>query len=75
MTNEGSAAALGVDPAGEVRRIMALRPEKVTMDDPPFERVNLKTYAIMEQLLARDYRLAFAMRTGYRRRLVYRRSD
>ena len=32
-------------------------------------------YAIMEQLLARDYRLAFAMRTGNRRRLVYRRSD
>ena len=75
MTNEGSAAALGVDPAREVRRIMALRPEKVTMDDPPFERVNLKTYAIMEQLLARDYRLVFAMRTGNRRRLVYRRSD
>jgi hypothetical protein len=75
MTNEGSAAALGVDPAGEVRRIMALRPEKVTMDDPPFERVNLKTYAIMERLLAREYRLVFAMRTGNRRRLVYRRRD
>ncbi len=75
MTNEGSAAALGVDPSVEVRRIMALRPETVTMDDPPFERVNRKTYAIMQQELARHYRRSFAMRTGDRQRLVYRRID
>jgi hypothetical protein len=75
MTNEDSQEALGVDPSGEVRRIMALRPETVTMDDPPFERVNQQTYAIMQQELARHYRLAFAMPTGDRRRLVYRRID
>jgi hypothetical protein len=75
MTNEGSAAALGVDPSVEVRRIMALRPETVTMDDPPFERVNRTTYAIMQQELARHYRRSFAMRTGDRQRLVYRRID
>lgn len=75
MTNEGSAMALGVDPRREVQRIMALRPETVTMDDPPFERVNEKTYAIMQQELALHYRLAFAMRTGDRRRLVYKRLE
>ena len=75
MSNEGSASALGVDPSLEVRRIMALRPETVTMDDPPFERVNQATYQIMKQELARHYRLAFAMRTGDRRRLVFRRVD
>ncbi|GAC1575137.1 MAG: hypothetical protein NVS3B5_05950 [Sphingomicrobium sp.] len=75
MMNEGSAAALGVDPNQEVRRIMGLRPETVTMDDPPFERVNRATYAIMEQELARHYRLDFTMRTGVRRRLVYRRAS
>ena len=53
MTNEGSATALGVDPSVEVRRVMASRPETVTMDDPPFERVNQKTYAIMQEELAR----------------------
>ena len=73
MTNEGSKAALGVDPAAEVRRIMALGPETVTMDDPPFERVNQVTYQIMRDELARHYRLSFAMRTGDRQRLVYRR--
>ena len=73
MSNEDNSSALGVDPVVEVRRIMAMRPETVTMDDPPFERVNQRTYAVMRQLIARDYRLVMAFPTGDRHRLVYRR--
>jgi len=75
MANENSARALGVDPADEVRRILAQRPETIVMDDPPFERVNETTYAIVRQEVARHYRRTFVMHTGDRDRLVFRRID
>ena len=75
MANEASVRALGVDPSREVRRIMAMRPETVTMDYPPFERVNQQTYNIMEHELMSHYALVFSMRTGDRQRLVYRRRE
>jgi hypothetical protein len=74
--NEASAAGLGIDPTLEVRRIMASRPSVVMIEDPPFERVNRATYAIVRDELARHYRRTFDLPTGRRRhRLVYRRVD
>jgi len=75
MANENSARALGIDPAAEVRRILAQRPETIVMDDPPFERVNETTYAIVRQEVARHYARSFSMRTGDRDRLVFRRRN
>jgi hypothetical protein len=72
--NEASSAGLGVDPAAEVRHIMASRPTTVVLEDPPFERVNRATYAIVRAELARHYRQSFDLATGKRRhRLVFRR--
>ncbi|MEO5640469.1 MAG: glycosyltransferase family 39 protein, partial [Sphingomicrobium sp.] len=74
--NEASAAGLGVDPSVEVRRIMASRPVTVVIEDPPFERVNRATYAIVRAELAAHYRPTFDLVLGKRRhRLVYRRID
>jgi hypothetical protein len=73
MANEASVAALGVDPSTEVRRIMATRPTAVVLDDPPFERGNHETYAIVLAELALHYDRVLALRTGkHRLRLVYR---
>jgi hypothetical protein len=74
--NEASSAGLGVDTAAEVRRIMAGRPTTVVIEDPPFERVNRATYAIVRAELARHYRQSFDLATGKRRhRLVFRRTN
>ena len=73
MANESNPAALGVDPAAEVRRILARRPETIVLDDPPFDRGNRTTYAIVRAELVRHYRLTLSVATGERHRLVYRR--
>ncbi|WP_114228090.1 MULTISPECIES: glycosyltransferase family 39 protein [Sphingomonas] len=75
MENENSARALGVAPTVEVRRILAQRPATIVMDDPPFERVNSTTYAIVRAEVARHYVETFRMHTGDRNRLVFTRKD
>lgn len=75
MENENSARALGIDPAQEVRRILAQRPAKIVMDDPPFERVNRTTYAIVRAEVARHYVRTFRMHTGDRDRVVFTRTN
>ena len=75
MGNEASTGALGVDPGAEVRRIMAQRPTTVVLDDPPFDRGNRATYAIVRAALAAHYALSFQLRTGQRYRQVYRLRD
>ena len=75
MANEADIRALGVDPSAEVTRIMALRPATVVLDDPPFDRGNRATLAIVHAALAAHYALSFQLRTGQRYRQVYRLRD
>jgi hypothetical protein len=76
MRDEASAAAQGVDPAQEVRRILADRPP-VIIDEALVDRSgNPVTHALVRQALARDYVLTarVASEAG-RAQLVYRRRD
>lgn len=58
LTNPTEAPALGVDPVAETRRILATHPGAiVTSDRPLIPRVSPATHALVEQALARDYRL------------------
>jgi 4-amino-4-deoxy-L-arabinose transferase-like glycosyltransferase len=52
------AHAIGVDPAAEVRRILALRPRAITISDTDVRPPNRETFAIMRTALKRDYQLA-----------------
>jgi hypothetical protein len=71
--DEDSANAIGVDPAGEVRRILATRPEVIVDDAPAYEFGNPETRALVESALAGDYHLEAQVKTGDARyRLVYR---
>ena len=71
--DEDSANAIGVDPANEVRRILAMRPEVIVDDAPAYEFGNPETRALVESALARDYHLETEIKTGTARyRLVYR---
>jgi hypothetical protein len=71
--DEDSADAIGTDPAGEVRRILATRPEVIVDDAPAYEFGNPETRALVESALARDYHLETEVKTGDARyRLVYR---
>jgi hypothetical protein len=72
-SDEDSAAALGIDPATEVRRILATRPEVIVDDAPAYTLGNPETRALVEAELARDYHLETSVKTGTARyRLVYR---
>ncbi len=71
--DEDSAKAIGVDPAAEVRRILATRPEVIVDDAPAYELGNAETRALVEAALAVDYYLDATVATGSARyRLVYR---
>ena len=72
--DESRAAALGVDPAREVRRILATQPVAIIDDLPRFSGGNPITRRILDGALAADYVLAARICTGPARvRLVYRR--
>ena len=72
-SDEDSAKALGVDPATEVRRILATQPDVIVDDAPAYELGNRETRALVETELARDYHLETTVKTGpTRSRLVYR---
>ena len=73
--NEATVAALGVDPLAEVRRILATHPETIVDTHPAYALGNPATRSVVEAALARDYRLALALRTGGRTRLVYWRRE
>jgi hypothetical protein len=75
-SDEASGKALGVEPAAEVRRILATRPEVIVDDAPAYEFGNPETRALVEAALARDYHLAAKVQTGSARyRLVYRLNE
>ena len=74
--DEDSVGAIGIDPAGEVRRILATRPEVIVDDAPAYEFGNPETRALVEEALARDYHLETEVKTGAARyRLVYRLNE
>lgn len=71
--DEANPAALGIDPAVEVRRILATRPGAIVDDYPRFAFGNPATRAILADVLRRDYHLAACVPTGGSRvRLIYR---
>lgn len=73
MKDEESAQAIGIDPAGEVRRIMAHRPPVVVDEYPRSRFGNPATAAILDQALAKDYVLSACPSSGAgRAHLIYR---
>lgn len=75
-SDEDSANAIGIDPAAELTRILATRPEVIVDDAPAYALGNPETRAIVEAALARDYHLAASVKTGAARyRLVYRLNE
>jgi len=74
--DEGNAAAIGRDPAVELRRILAGKPEVIVDDAPVYQFSNPATRNIINQALSRDYYQVLRLRTGTQRyRLVYRRKE
>ncbi|MBT2189208.1 hypothetical protein [Sphingobium nicotianae] len=73
MHDERNPAAIGVDPAREVARIMASRPA-VVVDEWPHSRFgNAATQAVVDRALRRDYALATCLPLGDgRTQLFYR---
>ncbi|MEG3093253.1 ArnT family glycosyltransferase [Sphingomonas sp. PB1R3] len=72
-SDEASAAALGVDPVTEIRRILATRPGAIVDDYPRFAFGNRATRTVLKAVLAKDYHLSACVPTGPSRvRLVYR---
>lgn len=74
--DEASPHAIGVEPAAEVRRILATRPESIVDDYPAYHLGNRVTRALVQAELARSYRLVARVETGTGRfRLIYRRRE
>ncbi len=73
--NEGSIAALGIDPITEVRRILASHPETIVDTAPAYALGNPGTRALVQAELAHNYRSVLTLRTGRRTRFVYRVND
>jgi hypothetical protein len=70
---ESSAAALGVDPTAEVKRILATRPVAIVDDFPRYAGGNPATHAVLQRVLDAEYALTTCIPTGSTRvRLVYR---
>jgi len=51
------AKAIGVDPSAELRRLLARRPEAITIAETDMREPNRATFAIMRAALAQDYAL------------------
>lgn len=61
LSAANEATAIGVDPAAEVRRLLARRPRAIVLGDKMVRPPNRATFAIMRAALRRDYRLAGAV--------------
>lgn len=62
--DEASGNAIGVDPAGEERRILATRPETIVDHYPVFAFGNPATRALLDQALIGSYHLVARARVG-----------
>ena len=63
--------ATGIDEAAEVRRIMALRPERVMMEQPAYEEENLAARAELLRVLLPDYQPMYSYTALKRTMIVY----
>ena len=75
LSDRTEAGAIGTDPAREVTRILATRPNMIVAADRPGKNANRATWRIMTRALARDYRPIAAVPIGDRLRVVYQRTD
>jgi hypothetical protein len=69
------AGATGIDEAGEVRRIMARRPQRVMTMEPAYDGENLASRAALYAQLGRGYRELFRYKGGAHQLVVYGRAD
>jgi hypothetical protein len=68
------AQAIGIDPAAEVRRVLAAgKADIIVGSDRPDPKYNAETLRLMKAGLARDYRPIFRITIGSRDRIVYQR--
>ncbi|WP_235364938.1 hypothetical protein [Sphingomonas sp. ERG5] len=67
--------ALGIDPAVEVRRVLAVRPPVIVTATQPLAAWNTIDRALVAGALTREYRLVFTAPRGDYRTLVYLRRD
>ncbi|MBB3881088.1 hypothetical protein [Sphingomonas pseudosanguinis] len=75
LAYEPERGASGVDEVAEVRRILATRPPVIVTLDQPFATWNRATHALVEQAIARDYRLVLRVPREEGHSLVYLRRD
>ena len=57
LTFAAESPAIGVDPRGEVARILARRPDRIILRADPGPKGNVSTRAVVEDWLSRDYEL------------------
>ncbi|WP_246346996.1 hypothetical protein [Sphingomonas jinjuensis] len=75
LAYEPERGASGIDETAEVRRILAQRPPVIVTLDEPLAEWNRSTLSLVEEALARDYRLIFRTARGGGHSLVYLRRD
>jgi hypothetical protein len=73
LNNLREDGAIGVDTLEETKRIMAGHPHFVVSSVIMQTKMNLRTWAYMQDELARDYRPAASWKVGPRYRIVYER--
>jgi hypothetical protein len=75
LAYEPERGASGIDETAEVRRILAQRPPVIVTLDEPLAEWNQATLSLVNQALARDYRLVFRTARGDGHSMVFLRRD
>lgn len=73
LQSKNEIGATGIDEASEVRRIMALRPDRVMTMEPAYDEENLASRAELYHVLSRGYRELFLYTSGGHQLVVYGR--
>lgn len=71
LDQANEAGAIGVDAVAETARILDTRPGIIAMVSPAWTEVNKATRRLVEERIARDYRLLHVTPAGSRVRLLY----
>ncbi len=70
--DEASPRAIGTDPAAEVQRILATRPDAIIDNAPAYDLGNPATHRLVQGMAAQHYHLVLKLPAGNAFRLVYR---